>query len=150
MKDSMFKVIIADDEELARKMLITAADWQALNMEIIAEAVSGQDALSIMEEQLPDILFTDIKMPYMDGMELCHIVTRKYPHIKIVITTAFKDFDYAHQCISLGVSHFLLKPILRKQYTFGFHGTADRLLFSGRHPLLHSGNASEIPRFPCR
>ncbi len=194
----MFKVIIADDEEPARKMLITAADWQALNMEIIAEAVSGQDALSIMEEQLPDILFTDIKMPYMDGMELCHIVTRKYPHIKIVITTAFKDFDYAHQCISLGVSHFLLKPInrsdlvstllklreqiesekqqwfefdhlkkilkkklflsagavfagiLRKQYTFGFHGTADRLLFSGRHPLLHSGNASEIPRFPCR
>lgn len=113
MKDSMFKVIIADDEEPARKMLITAADWQALNMEIIAEAVSGQDALSIMEEQLPDILFTDIKMPYMDGMELCHIVTRKYPHIKIVITTAFKDFDYAHQCISLGVSHFLLKPINR-------------------------------------
>ncbi len=109
----MFKVIIADDEEPARKMLITAADWQALNMEIIAEAVSGQDALSIMEEQLPDILFTDIKMPYMDGMELCHIVTRKYPHIKIVITTAFKDFDYAHQCISLGVSHFLLKPINR-------------------------------------
>lgn len=113
MNNSIFKVIIVDDEELARKMLITGTNWSALNMEIIAEAVSGQDALSIMEEQIPDILFTDIKMPYMDGMELCRIVTKRYPHIKIVITTAFKDFDYAHQCISLGVSHFLLKPINR-------------------------------------
>ena len=113
MNNSTFKVIIVDDEELARKMLITGTNWSILNMEIIAEAVSGQDALSIMEEQIPDILFTDIKMPYMDGMELCNIVTKRYPHIKIVITTAFKDFDYAHQCISLGVSHFLLKPINR-------------------------------------
>ncbi len=113
MNNPMLKVLIVDDEELARKMLITAANWHALHMDIIAEAVSGQDALSIMEEQLPDILFTDIRMPYMDGMELCSIVAKKYPHIKIVITTAFKDFDYAHQCISLGVSNFLLKPIKR-------------------------------------
>lgn len=113
MSNSTFKILIVDDEELARKMLLTATDWNALHMEIIAEAVSGQDALSIMEEQLPDILLTDIKMPYMDGMELCRIVTRQYPHIKIVITTAFKDFEYAQQCISLGVSHFLLKPINR-------------------------------------
>ena len=113
MNHSIFKVIIVDDEELARKMLITSTNWNALQMEIIAEAVSGQDALSIMEEQIPDILFTDIKMPYMDGIELCHIVTRRYPHVRIVVTTAFKDFDYAQQCISLGVSHFLLKPIKR-------------------------------------
>ena len=111
MNHEMLKVLIVDDEELARKMLLTGTDWRALHMEIIAEAVSGQDALAVMEEQLPDILFTDIKMPYMDGMELSNIVTRKYPHIRIVITTAFKDFDYAHQCISLGVSNFLLKPI---------------------------------------
>ena len=68
MENTILKVIIVDDEELARKMLITGTDWNAMNMEIIAEAVSGQDALSIMEEQIPDILFTDIKMPYMDGM----------------------------------------------------------------------------------
>ena len=67
MENTILKVIIVDDEELARKMLITGTDWNAMNMEIIAEAVSGQDALSIMEEQIPDILFTDIKMPYMDG-----------------------------------------------------------------------------------
>lgn len=113
MNHETLKILIVDDEEPARKMLLTAADWQALHMEVIAEAVSGQDALAVMEEQLPDILFTDIKMPYMDGMELSSIVTGKYPHIRIVITTAFKDFDYAHQCIGLGVSNFLLKPINR-------------------------------------
>ncbi len=113
MKELNLKVIIVDDEELTRKMLITSIDWSALNMEIIAEAVSGQDALSIMEEQLPDILFTDIRMPYMDGLKLCRIVTQQYPHIRIVILTAFKDFDYAHQSIELGISNFLLKPINR-------------------------------------
>ena len=79
MNHEKLKVLIVDDEELARKMLLTGADWNTMNMEITGEAVSGQDALSAMEEQLPDILFTDIKMPYMDGMELCNIVTRKYP-----------------------------------------------------------------------
>lgn len=107
------KVMIVDDEELARKMLAASIDWSAFHMELAAEAVSGLDALSLMEEQVPDILFTDIKMPYMDGMELCRLVTKRYPHIKIVILTAFKDFEYAHECIRLGVSHFLLKPIDR-------------------------------------
>ena len=55
MENTILKVIIVDDEELARKMLITGTDWNAMNMEIIAEAVSGQDALSIMEEQIPDM-----------------------------------------------------------------------------------------------
>ena len=67
MNHEMLKVLIVDDEELARKMLITGTDWRALHMEIIAEAVSGQDALAVMEEQLPDILFTDIKCPTWTG-----------------------------------------------------------------------------------
>lgn len=108
------KVMIVDDEELARRMLAASIDWNAFQMEITAEAISGLDALSLMEEQIPDILFTDIKMPYMDGMELCRLVTKKYPHIKVVILTAFKDFEYAQQSVSLGVSHFLLKPINRE------------------------------------
>ena len=107
----MFKVIIADDEEPARKMLITAADWQALNMEIIAEAVSGQDALSIMEEQLPDILFTDIKMPYMDGMELANRVKTEFPATKVLLFTGFDEFEYAKEAIHLEVEEYILKPI---------------------------------------
>lgn len=115
MEIPKLKVMIADDEELARKMLAASIDWDAFHMELTAEAVSGQDALALMEEQVPDILFTDIRMPYMDGMELCRIAAGKYPHIKIVILTAFKDFEYAHQSISLGVSYFLLKPINRRE-----------------------------------
>jgi two-component system response regulator YesN len=80
-------------------------------MELIGEAVSGLEALAYMEDSIPDILFTDIKMPYMDGLELSQIVSQKYPHVKIVILTAYKEFDYAQKSIRIGVSHFLLKPI---------------------------------------
>ncbi|MEN2590252.1 response regulator, partial [Acinetobacter baumannii] len=71
--------------------------------------------LALMEDQTPDILFTDIKMPYMDGLEFSRIVKSKYPHIKIVILTAFKDFDYAQKSVSIGISSFLLKPVNRME-----------------------------------
>lgn len=111
MNNHKLKIMIVDDEELARKFIVKSLDWAALNMEIIGEAVSGLEALNLMEEQTPDILFTDIKMPYMDGLELSRLVSRRYSHIKIVILTAFKDFDYAQKSIDIGVSHFILKPI---------------------------------------
>ncbi len=107
------KILIVDDEEAARKFIISSLDWQRMNMEIMGEAVSGLEALAMMEEQVPDILFTDIKMPYMDGLELSQLVASRYPHVKIIILTAFKDFDYAKKSIAIGVSHFLLKPINR-------------------------------------
>ena len=111
----MYTVLLADDEEEAIKVIVKKIDWEALGFSVIGSADNGVKALEMVEESQPDVLVTDIKMPYMDGMELCRIVTKRYPHIKIVITTAFKDFDYAQQCISLGVSHFLLKPINRNE-----------------------------------
>lgn len=105
------KVMIVDDEEFARKFIISSLNWEAFGLEIIAEAASGLEALAILEEQTPDIIFMDIKMPYMNGLELSHFILQKYPHIKIVILTAFKDFNYAQKSIQIGVSHFLLKPV---------------------------------------
>lgn len=115
MEQQRLKIMIVDDEESARKMIASSVDWQAMNMEIIAEAVSGLEALALMEEQVPDIMFTDIKMPYMSGLELSQLAAARYPHMKIVILTAFKDFEYAKKSISIGVSHFLLKPINRTE-----------------------------------
>ncbi|MGN6715594.1 response regulator transcription factor [Anaerocolumna jejuensis] len=115
MNQNKIKVLIVDDEELIRKLIVSSLDWAALNMEIIGEAVSGLEALAFMEDLSPDILFTDIKMPYMDGLELGQLVAQKYPHIKIVILTAFREFDYAQESIRIGVSHFLLKPINRTE-----------------------------------
>lgn len=115
MDHNFLKIMVVDDEELVRKFIRSILDWQSLGMEISAEAVSGTEALSMLEEQVPDILFTDIKMPYMDGLELSRLVARRHPHIKIVVLTAFKDFEYAQRSIELGVSHFLLKPVNRSE-----------------------------------
>lgn len=110
-REEKLKVMIVDDEEFARKFIISSLNWEAFGLEIISEAASGLEALAAFEEQTPDIIFMDIKMPYMNGLELSHFVLQKYPHIKIVILTAFKDFDYAQKSIQIGVSHFLLKPV---------------------------------------
>lgn len=115
MNQNKIKILIVDDEELIRKSIVSSQDWASLNMEVIGEAVSGLEALAYMEDTIPDILFTDIRMPYMDGLELSQIVAQKYPNIKIVILTAFKEFDYAQKSIRIGVSHFLLKPINHKE-----------------------------------
>lgn len=115
MEQQRLKVMIVDDEESARKFIAGSVDWQSMNMEITAEAVSGLEALALMEEQAPDIMFTDIKMPYMSGLELSQLAASRYPHMKIVILTAFKDFEYAKKSISIGVSHFLLKPVNRME-----------------------------------
>ena len=110
-RDTLLKVMVVDDEELSRRFIVSSLNWEAFGLEVAAEAASGLEALTLLEEQIPDIIFTDIKMPYMDGLELSRLIAGKYPHIKIVILTAFKDFDYAQQSIQIGVSHFLLKPI---------------------------------------
>jgi two-component system response regulator YesN len=115
MNQNKIKVLIVDDEELIRKFIVSSLDWSALNMEIIGEAVSGLEALTFIEDLSPDIVFTDIKMPYMNGLELGQIIAEKYPHIKIVILTAYREFDYAQESIRIGVSHFLLKPINRTE-----------------------------------
>lgn len=115
MGQNKLTVMIVDDEELSRKFLLNSLEAPELNLDIIAEADSGLEALSILEDQTPDVVFTDIKMPYMDGLELSQLILKKYPHIKIVILTAFKDFDYAQKSIRIGVTHFLLKPINRME-----------------------------------
>lgn len=115
MNQSFFKVMVVDDEEMARRMITEGINWLSLDMEIQADTGSALEALALMEDQTPDILFTDIKMPYMDGLEFSRIVKTKYPHVKIVILTAFKDFDYAQKSVGIGVSGFLLKPVNRME-----------------------------------
>ena len=95
--NSNLKIMVVDDEELSRKFIISSLDWESMGLEVTAESASGLEALTLLEDNTPDIIFTDIKMPYMDGLELARLIASKYPHIKIVILTAFKDFDYAQR-----------------------------------------------------
>lgn len=105
------KVLIVDDEHLIRNLMKMRIKWEELGMEIVGEASSAREALDLIDEIIPDIIFTDICMPFMDGIEFSKIVTERFPHIKIVVITGYDEFEYAKRSVKLGVSDFLLKPI---------------------------------------
>ena len=109
------KVLIVDDEYLIRNHLKRLISWEEMGMEIAGEAVSASQALDLIDKTVPDIIFTDICMPLMDGIEFSKVVVEKYPHIKIVIITGHDEFDYAKRSINLGISNFILKPINRDE-----------------------------------
>lgn len=105
------KVLIVDDEYLIRNLLRMRIDWEQQGMTIIGEASDAAEALNRVELLRPDIVFTDIYMPKMDGIELSGILMERYPNIKIVVVTGHDEFEYARQSVKLGISDFILKPI---------------------------------------
>ncbi|MCP1181620.1 response regulator [Paenibacillus sp. 1781tsa1] len=106
-----FKVLIVDDEYLIRNLLRMRIDWEQQGMSIVGEASDAQEALDQVELLRPDIVFTDIYMPKMDGIELSRILMERYPSLKIVVVTGHDEFEYARQSVKLGISDFILKPI---------------------------------------
>lgn len=111
MNQNLLKVLIVDDEQNTRKLLRLCIDWESLGMSIIGDADSGIEALDIMQETKPDIVLTDIEMPYMDGLMLSKQIKSQFIDVYIVILTAHEQFSYAQQAITIGVSDFILKPI---------------------------------------
>lgn len=105
------KVMIVDDEHLGRALVKLGTDWEANGFEIIGEADSGKSALEFMKGSIPDVLLTDICMPFMDGLELSERVRKEYPQVRIVIMTGHREFEYAQRAVKLGVTEFLLKPV---------------------------------------
>lgn len=107
----MVKVFLVDDEIVIREGIRTSFPWDENGYALVGEAPDGEIALPMIRDANPDILITDIRMPFMDGMQLCREVKRQMPWIGIVILSGYDDFDYARQAISLGVKEYLLKPI---------------------------------------
>lgn len=113
----MYRVMIIDDEMSARRLLQVSIDWQSLDMELVGEAASGIEAINIIDELRPDIVFVDISMPFMNGIEFTQVVTKRYTELVIIVLTGFDDFEYARQCVRLPVVEYLLKPIVRQEVT---------------------------------
>ncbi len=107
----MYKILLVDDEILVRNAVRDSIDWKALDSELVATCENGQKAAEFVKNHEVDIVFTDILMPYMDGMELAHFLHDYYPEIVIVIFSGFGDFEYAKQGIRYDVCDFLLKPV---------------------------------------
>lgn len=113
----LYRIILADDEEEVRKSIIKKIDWQAAGFEVVGDAENGREALEKIEALEPDVVMTDIRMPYMDGLELIERIRRKYPSMKVLIFSGFDDFEYAKQAIKLNVTEYILKPVNVEELT---------------------------------
>ncbi|TYQ14831.1 UNVERIFIED_CONTAM: Response regulator containing CheY-like receiver domain and AraC-type DNA-binding domain [Acetivibrio alkalicellulosi] len=109
----MYKVMIIDDEKSLRNLLKNIIEREKLDLVVVGEAEGSIEAINTIDDIRPDIAFVDIKMPFMDGIELSKIIINRYPDMQIVILTAFNDFEYARKCVGIGVCEYLLKPIVR-------------------------------------
>ncbi|MFD0680398.1 MULTISPECIES: response regulator transcription factor [unclassified Paenibacillus] len=110
----MFRILIADDEPMIRKGLQKLIQQSGQPIASLRLAENGADALQQIQEERPDFLFTDIRMPKMDGLELCRQVAELDPDIHIVVVSGYNDFEYAQKCVSYGVKEYILKPINKK------------------------------------
>lgn len=111
----MKRVMIVDDEMPVRKLLQATIDWESLGLEVVGEAASGIEAINIIDDVNPDIVFVDICMPFMNGIEFTKMATARYPDLFVIVLTGFDDFEYARQCVSLPVVEYMLKPIVRSE-----------------------------------
>ena len=107
----MNRVVVVEDETMARKGIILTIDWSALGCVIVGEAANGEEGAALVERLSPDIVVTDVKMPRMDGVEMIAKLRENGCQTKFIILTAYSDFKYAQSALRLGVSDYLLKPL---------------------------------------
>ena len=99
----MIKVFLVDDEIVIREGIRNTFPWEEYGYTLVGEAPDGEIALPMIRDANPDILITDIRMPFMDGMALCREVKRQMPWVSVIILSGYDDFAYAREAISLGV-----------------------------------------------
>ena len=111
----MMKVFLVDDEIAIRESLRNSFPWETEGFQLVGEAPDGEMALPMIRDLGPDILLTDIRMPFMDGIRLCEEVQRTMPWVERIILSGYDDFAYAQKAMSLGVRHYLLKPVTAEE-----------------------------------
>lgn len=107
----LYKMILVDDEEDVRVSIEKKVDWNALGFELVGSVNNGEEALELTEHMHVDVVLTDIKMPFMDGLQLCARVKENYKNTKVVLYSGFDDFELAREAIHLEAEEYLLKPI---------------------------------------
>lgn len=109
----MLKVFLVEDESIVREGLRDNIPWEQWDYQFVGEACDGEMALPLIQKTKPDVLLTDIKMPFMDGLSLSRLVHQEFPDMKIIILSGYDDFEYARGAIQVGAEQYLLKPVTR-------------------------------------
>ncbi|MDF2541427.1 MAG: two component transcriptional regulator, AraC family [Herbinix sp.] len=112
----MYKVLIADDEDKVCKLIYHLVDWEQFGLTVAAMVNDGVSALQFIQEEKPDIVITDIRMPGYDGIELIRKAKEYNPEINFIIVSGYRHFDYAHNAIKYGVEDYLLKPLKKAEF----------------------------------
>ena len=106
----MYKLIIVDDEQSIRNGMANGIPWNDWGFEVIGQASDGLEALELVENERPDVVLSDIRMPRMDGVELMQRLHKDYPDVKVIILSGYSDFEYLNTAIKNSVTEYLLKP----------------------------------------
>ena len=111
----MYSILIVEDEPIIRKGIASLVDFESLGISTIQEAENGEQALAMIQENMPDILLTDINMPKMDGITLAQLARAKFPQLRIIFLTGYDYVDYLLSAVKLGVDDYILKPVTKTE-----------------------------------
>ena len=106
----MYKLLLVDDEEDVREGVVREINWEAIGFEVVDKAENGKEALEMVERLQPDVVVTDIQMPFMNGLQLAEAIRERFPTIKLIILTGHDEFEYAQRAIKLHIDEYVLKP----------------------------------------
>ena len=107
----MYKILLVDDEDLIRNAIANIIDWPSIGITEILQAEDGELGLEMARAHRPDIVLTDIRMPFMDGLEMAKYITAELPYTKVIVLTGHDEFDFALSSIKLGITDYIVKPI---------------------------------------
>lgn len=139
----LYKVMLVDDEADAREAIAKCVDWESIGFRVVAEAENGEEALDAAEQYAPDVVLTDIQMPFMDGLTFCRKLKELMPETRIIIFSGYDEFEYAQEAIRLEAEEYILKPINAEELVNVFTKIKKRLDedFDRRH------NIDQLMRF---
>ena len=109
----MYSVFLVEDEIVIRDGLKVSFPWEQYGFAYVGDAADGEMALPLIRQSKPDVIITDIRMPFMDGISLSKIIKKELPNTRIIIISGFDDFSYAQEAISIGVDNYILKPVTK-------------------------------------
>jgi two-component system, response regulator YesN len=153
---AVYKVVIIDDEAIIVEGLRSVVTWETYHCKVVATACDGIDGAKVIREYNPDIVFTDIRMPSVDGLTMLSGLKSEFPSMQITVLTGFRDFTYAQEAIRLGVTRFLVKPSKMNEIDEALKTMVSNLMKQGNNGIdiapeeLHQGNSDAASSFIVR